>query len=328
MSPAAAPMGQMPPPSMPAPSAGPPPLPPYTQDPDSAVMDVKAFRALQNGGSCHVMITPGSALAKDPEGQRREVMEMFKAGLLGPPGDPTTAGIVLSLLDYAGSDEIVEAIRKAAMDRLRFQMALAPNPMGVQAQKSASDMALEQARGQREIALESAKQQHESAILALKGQLEQQRLANAQQAQQAMKQQEMFFTLHQTLLDKLHPEVRLTGAISPADTAAAMATIGFPTPDMPGLQQAVQARSSGVVPHGNAPPAPAYAPAGPAPSPLGPAAGSPYPQQAPSTGGLGEIASQASAPSSGDFPNQDSSQGPDDSDVSLSDPSSDGYQTD
>ena len=212
-----------PPPSMPT------QLPPYVDDTDTPVMDVKAFQALQNGGSCHVVVIPGSAMAKDEDAERQEIMDLYKEGLFGPPGDPTTAGIVLSLFEFAGTDEIVEAVRKAAMDRMRFQILMTPNPVSVQAQKNAGDMQLEQAKMNREVQLENAKQQHEGAILALKDQLQQEQSQRELQYQMLMKQQEAYITLHQALLDKLHPDIRLNGTLTPVETAAAMQTIGFPT---------------------------------------------------------------------------------------------------
>jgi hypothetical protein len=221
-----------------------PPLPPFVGDTDSPAMNVKSFKALQNGGSCYVEIKPGSALAKDPEAEKREIMALFKEGLFGPPGDPTTVGIVLSLLDYAGSDEIVDAVRAAQEERIRFQMAMAPNPAGVEAQRQQGALALDQAKGEREIALENAKQQHEGAVLALKAQLDQEKMERQQQNELMQQRMEQSFTLHQALLDKLHPEVRLTGVISPVETAGAMATIGFPTPDMPQLQQSAAAQAA------------------------------------------------------------------------------------
>lgn len=219
----------------------PPRLPPYTDDPDSAVMDVKSFKALQNGGSCHVMITPGSALAKDPEGERQEILELLKLGAFGPPGDPTTLGILLSLLDFAGGDEIVEAARKGMMERIKFQMALAPNPAGAAQIKAQADIALDQQKGQRELALEDAKQQHEGAILALKAQLDEEKLQREVAVEAAAKQAEQFFTIHQALLDKIHPDVRLNGNMTPVEVAQFLRTLGINPADMGHLMQASDA---------------------------------------------------------------------------------------
>ncbi len=235
---------------------GPPPLPPFVADTDTAAMEVKSFKALQNGGSCHIEIRPGSALATDPDAEKAEIMELFKAGLFGPPGDPITAGIVLDLLDYAGADEIVEAVRKAAMERIAFQMAMVPDAGGAAAQKAASDMALEQEKGQREVALEQAKQNHEGAILALKDQIDQEKQERTAQYEAGAAQAEQRFNLYTTLLSKLHPELRITAQATEVDTAAILQTMGFQTPDMPQLLKMSEANATaaaaGPLPTANA----------------------------------------------------------------------------
>lgn len=234
---AQAPQGQQPQPGMPQP----PQLPPYVDDTDSPLMEVRAFQSLQNGGSCHVMITAGSALAKDTETHRQEILALHKEGAFGPPGDPTTTGILLSLLDYAGGDEIVEAIRHANAERIKVQMAMAPppNPLAVQQAKAEADIALEKTKAEKENALENAKLQHEGQILALKAHLEEEKLHRETQAAMMVENHNAMMSMHQALLDKLHPDLKLTP--TPVETAAILQTMGVPVPDMQHLLQASKA---------------------------------------------------------------------------------------
>lgn len=225
------------------PPQGAPPLPPDVADTDSAMMDVRSFKALQNGGSCHVWVVPGSALAKDPDAQKAEILDLLKLGAFGPPGDPATLAIVLKLLDYASADEIVETARKAYEERVKIELAQAPNPASAATIKAQADIALENMKGQREIGIIHSKQEADQETLQLKAQLDQQKIIQESQAEMLLKQADQIASLHQVLLDKLHPDLKLTGTLTPVETAAALQTMGFPTPDAGDLLQTSQANA-------------------------------------------------------------------------------------
>lgn len=106
-----------------------PPQSPMDEGDDvpSPLMQVASFEALA-AGSCRVVVTPGSATPKSPEAKFEEVIKLAQVGVVGPLGDPTTAGIILGLLDYANPDEVVEAMEQARAKALAIAAAHQPDP--------------------------------------------------------------------------------------------------------------------------------------------------------------------------------------------------------
>ena len=132
--------GGMAPAPSPPPQPGPPPSP--FDDLPPAVMQAFSFEHFAQG-SCRVSVTPGSATPRSPEARFEEVMKMATEGLLGPVGDPTTAGIVFELLDYADPDVIIEKLEAARMKALQLAQSMQPDPMAIEQMKMQQQLQLE-----------------------------------------------------------------------------------------------------------------------------------------------------------------------------------------
>lgn len=136
------------------------------------VMQVMAFRALNAGGAVRVIVEPGSATPKSAEAQAQEVMDLAKAGLLGPIGDPTTTAVVLALLDYANPDPIVEKLEKARLKMMQMQAVNQPNPAQVAAVKAQADQQALHTQLQHEQEALHIKTMAEEHLLQVRHQLE------------------------------------------------------------------------------------------------------------------------------------------------------------
>lgn len=239
------PIGAQPPPQVPSaapqgvganslPSAAPPPSPPQqpldlgSDEPD-AMTQVKAFKALQSGGSCHVVVVPGSALARDPDAERQEAIQLFKLGVFGPPGDPAATGILLGILEMSGADEIVQAVQHALDERMILASMAQPQQSN---QESAQqhELDLTNAKIAAAQATEQAKQAHEGAIVALKSHADQLKIQMETQAAQALAEQKAQFDTHVAMLARLHPEIRVTGTLTPQGEASFERSVGLDSP--------------------------------------------------------------------------------------------------
>ena len=83
-----------------------------TGNPEMARSAATSFRALSGGGSCSMIVMPGSATPKTPAGQKQEVLEYYRLGLFGPAGDPQSAAMAVKLLALARSDEVLEHLQQ------------------------------------------------------------------------------------------------------------------------------------------------------------------------------------------------------------------------
>lgn len=210
--------------SQPAPAPVPPmqtapPLIPETGIPDAdtdntdapdAVTKVRAFRALADGGSCHLVIVPGSSLATDPLAERAEILELLKAGLFELPYE--VARIVLSMLEFSGVDEIIPMMQ-AAQERLALEALLAA-PSGPQDQ-TAEKITLENVKAGNAKDLEMARQQHDVNVENLKAQHAQEKLQLETSAAQQVQAAEHRMDSYMAILSKLHPDIRVMGQLTP-----------------------------------------------------------------------------------------------------------------
>ncbi|MEO7718441.1 MAG: hypothetical protein ABIY70_19750 [Capsulimonas sp.] len=125
------------------------------------VMQARSFRALSAGGSCRVRVSPGSAKPISPAARASQVMDLYRAGVFGPPGDPTAAKILLEELEYTNPDAVYETMLQARMDALALARAAQPDPEQAAAmqQQHAAQMA-------------HAEQQHAAELAAIHHQQE------------------------------------------------------------------------------------------------------------------------------------------------------------
>lgn len=105
-------------------------------NPGTAHMAAMAFRALTGGGSCEVLVKPGSAAPKSPAAQNEQVMNWFDRGLFGPPGTPQAALGAVRMLSDVRTDEIVEHLQAL----LEEQQAQTEQAAAVQAQAMQAQM--------------------------------------------------------------------------------------------------------------------------------------------------------------------------------------------
>lgn len=103
----------------------------------TALFAAQAFRALTAGGSCSVIVSPGSATPKTAAGQNQEILEYFKLGLFDPqnPG----AEIAIRLLSMARSNEVLTALRRAREEA----QAAGPDPAQIEAMKQQGAVAMQ-----------------------------------------------------------------------------------------------------------------------------------------------------------------------------------------
>jgi hypothetical protein len=181
-----------------------------TGNPAQAQSRAMAFRALTAGGSCDLIVTPGSAPPKSPAGQKQEVMDFLKAGLYGPPGSPDAAYMAVQLMSLANSDAILEHLR--AM--IEAQRAANPGPAVLQAQQNAHEqqamqLQLQGAQAQSQIQVNAAQQElqtklsAEAQLIAIKGQVDADKFAAKHQSD-----------VLQLMLSKVVPQ--LSGKMDPA----------------------------------------------------------------------------------------------------------------
>jgi hypothetical protein len=133
----------------------------------SPVMQAQSFRALSAGGSCRVRVAPGSAKPISPAARAGQVLDLYKAGVFGPPGDPTAAKILLEELEYENPDTVYESILQAREEALALAKANQPDPARVQAeqQQHAAEMAaIQHQQDEQKAAL---MMQHEAQLKAI-----------------------------------------------------------------------------------------------------------------------------------------------------------------
>jgi hypothetical protein len=149
-------IGAPPPPSI----SSKPQAAPGADDPDddwlSAPAQAKSFKALAQGGSCRVMITPASALAMSPAAKLQQITEMYQAGTFGPIGSPVAIRAFLKLMEFANADEIVEEVERYQAQERAHAIAMTPNPM---------QLAQMQNQGRQEA--QAAAQAHQAEMQAL-----------------------------------------------------------------------------------------------------------------------------------------------------------------
>lgn len=188
------PAGAMPPQG--APGAGQPPMPqtgsvgpssapPPPQGPQDEVAaatsnvfaNVMSFKALTGGGSCRIVVKPGSALAETPDARNQRVMEYAKLGVLGPTGSPEQMMLVAELTEDDDQDIILqraaELRQRLAEEAAASQPPPPPNPIEIAQAQSDIDtnakIALQNADTQAQIAIIKAKAMYPAASIAFKG---------------------------------------------------------------------------------------------------------------------------------------------------------------
>jgi hypothetical protein len=205
----------VPPPASPvnaalAPETGIPDAKSDDSDVPDALTKVRSFRALGAGGSCHLVIVPGSSLASDPLAERAEIMQLVKAGIFQLPFE--IVRVLLSMLEFSGVDDIVQQVQ-VAQERLAME-ALLNAPSGPPDQ-IAEKMQLENVKAQHAKDLELTRQQHDLLVAQTKAQADQDKIAAQAAAAQQIQQAEHRMDTMMAILSRLHPEIRVTGTLTP-----------------------------------------------------------------------------------------------------------------
>jgi hypothetical protein len=235
----------------------PQPATPSPQAPDappSALKRAQSFKALAAGGSCHLVITPGSALARDPVAARAEVIELYKAGLFGPVNMPSTAQIVLAALEFAGGDEIVEMMEDAAYKNMLLQMATAPNPAAQQQSDQDHQMAMEQLKAQFEDHKAQTKLAADSQLAQIKGQIEQDKINSQLEANKEIAEMQRELASAQAMLEHLNNRITASVTLSPqAQAAYEQETFGVsPSPAAAEMEHQANILATAAPAHANA----------------------------------------------------------------------------
>jgi hypothetical protein len=153
---------------------------------------------------------PGSSLASDPLAERAEIMQLVKAGIFQLPFE--IVRVLLSMLEFSGVDDIVQQVQ-VAQERLAME-ALLNAPSGPPDQ-IAEKMQLENVKAQHAKDLELTRQQHDLLVAQTKAQADQDKIAAQAAAAQQIQQAEHRMDTMMAILSRLHPEIRVTGTLTP-----------------------------------------------------------------------------------------------------------------
>ncbi|MES2462065.1 MAG: hypothetical protein V4671_15885 [Armatimonadota bacterium] len=176
-------------------------------DPQTAELQAVSFRALTGGGAVNIVVLPGSATPKTPAGQKQEILDFLRLGLL--PEGPDAALIAIKLLSLTGSDAALSHLERMIEQAKGAQ----PNPAQIEELKAQA------ARKAQQIQLQGAAEQMAITTHA-QGQLAEQR--------------------HRHEMEKLQFQFtnpKLSGSMDPAAVVDLEAKLGIrgevPTPPKP-----------------------------------------------------------------------------------------------
>lgn len=139
----------------------PPSPPPATTESVSRLRAV-SFKNLMAGGQTCVIVTPGSGMPKSQAGKQQMSFELYDRGVYGPPGTPTSAKMLVKLLQLTDSSSMLAHIDQWQEDEAEAQAAL----MQMQQQQmalAAAEQAQKNSQGATDpLQLEQVKQQGET----------------------------------------------------------------------------------------------------------------------------------------------------------------------
>lgn len=154
-------------------------------NPDQSRGGVRTLQALQNGGSCRVKVTPGSATARTPAAKRAFVIQLREMGVFGPfgptPSDAVRSAILfVKSLNDAGSAKILRDLEQELAHMDAQMQAEQQAMMEQQQQEQQMQMEMMQMQQQDEAARMEAEQVSQSALKAQDAEI--QSAARAEQA--------------------------------------------------------------------------------------------------------------------------------------------------
>jgi hypothetical protein len=194
-------------------------------DPNSAVFQVQAFRALKAGGRVHIEIVQGSSKYQDPYAEMQRILALVKAGIFQMP--PGVADALLKAIKFTGVDEVIPVLEQAQKDALAVQILTQPDPNAAEQTKQTAQQQQLNMKLQHEKDIESVREQHEMSKL----QIEQQADMMKQQAQQqqalAVQQAKNHAELMSLLVEKLHVDIKPTVTLSPRAGESLAAGVGL-----------------------------------------------------------------------------------------------------
>jgi hypothetical protein len=229
---------QAPPPAGAPQQQSPPGLPAGGDGMPSPIMQVQTFESFAQG-SFRVIVTPGSATPKSPEANAEMVLELMKAGLFGPPGDPSAAKVVLEELEIMDPNVVYETMLQARADAMALQQATQPDP---------ATAALQQAQMQGQIAqiMEAVKVHGQIAVIQAKAQ------AEAEAKAMDLHGQMQFEYVRAHIAAMAPPAMSIAAKLSLGSTAGPSAerAMGL-EPDAPAEQKAMNAKPAPAATGGN-----------------------------------------------------------------------------
>lgn len=182
-------------------------------NPQTAQMRAQAFRALTGGGSCKVIVTPGSATPKSPAGEQQKALDFLKAGLFGPPDDPNAAALCVRYMSLAQSDMILDGL----MVQIAQKQANDPGPAAIQAmqaQQAQQQLQMQLQAEQQKMQIQISGQAQLEAVKAdAQAQLAQRIASFKTQGELTVAQQKAAAELQKLLADKTQPNI--TGTMDP-----------------------------------------------------------------------------------------------------------------
>jgi flagellar biosynthesis GTPase FlhF len=161
-----------------------------TGNAQEARSQAESFSALTNGGSCSIIVTPGSATPKTAAGQDQDIERWYGMQMFGPVGSPEAGEIAFTLMSYSRSNEVVERLQA-----LKARIAENQARIAQQEQQTAQSVEAQRIQGAHSLEAQKAAQAQEQTVLQ-----EQARTAGQIAVDQQKHEQELEKALVQRLL--------------------------------------------------------------------------------------------------------------------------------